>query len=105
MKILSGSVRRPLRSQAHAQILLDGEIREDLAPLWHVADAEPRARSRASGRTISCPSNFKLPERDGRRPMITLSSVVLPTPLRPMRHTQLPAGTLSPTSHSVWLPP
>ena len=46
-----------------------------------------------------------LPERAGSRPMITLSSVVLPTPLRPIRQTQPPAGTLSAASHSVWLPP
>ena len=33
------------------------------------------------------------------------SSVVLPTPLRPMRQTTLPAGTSRETSHSTWLSP
>ena len=37
--------------------------------------------------------------------MITLSSVVLPTPLRPIRQTQLPSGTSRSMSQSVWLPP
>ena len=37
--------------------------------------------------------------------MITFSSVVLPTPLRPIRQTQPPAGTSRSMSHSVWLPP
>src|SRR5262245_24096343 len=45
------------------------------------------------------------PERDGRSPMMLLSRVVLPTPLRPMRHTTSPAGTSSETSHRIWLSP
>jgi len=37
--------------------------------------------------------------------MIDLSSVVLPTPFRPMRQTTLASGTWSETSHSTWLSP
>jgi hypothetical protein len=37
--------------------------------------------------------------------MMHLSNVVLPMPLRPMRHVRDPAGTVRFTSHSVWLPP
>ena len=37
--------------------------------------------------------------------MTHLSSVVLPMPLRPMRHVREPSGTVRSTSHSVWLPP
>ena len=33
-------------AEADAQVLLDGQLREDFAPLGHVADAEPRAALR-----------------------------------------------------------
>ena len=37
--------------------------------------------------------------------MMVFSSVVFPTPFRPMRQITPPAGTSSETSHSTWLSP
>src|SRR5262245_50738200 len=37
--------------------------------------------------------------------MMLFNSVVLPTPLRPRRHTTWPGGTSRCTSHSTWLSP
>src|SRR5262245_33871740 len=66
----------------------------------------PRAiRSSARLPVRSAPSKAILPERTGSRPMIVLSRVVLPTPLRPIRHTTPPAGTSSDTSQRIWLSP
>src|SRR6266511_503734 len=64
----------------------------------------PRA-TRSSGRrpTRSTPSYRMRPDRTGSRPITALSSVVLPTPLRPMRQTTPPSGTSSDTSHRTWL--
>ena len=39
------------------------------------------------------------------RPMMLLSSVDLPMPLRPISTVQEPCGTVMSTSHNVWLPP
>ena len=51
VKILLGQrARRPCAARPDAQVLLDGEVGEDLAPLRHVADAEARALLRASAR-------------------------------------------------------
>src|SRR4029453_12652257 len=63
--------------------------------------------ARSSGRRPprSQPSNFPLPDRTGRGPLIDFSSVVFPTPLRPIRQTTVPAGTSSETFHSTWLSP
>src|SRR5580765_7517249 len=62
---------------------------------------------RSSGRrpVRSVPSNTMRPERIGSRPMMVFSSVVFPTPFRPMRQITPPAGTSSETSHSTWLSP
>src|SRR6185295_1757716 len=62
---------------------------------------------RSSGRrpVRSVPSNTMRPDRDGSRPMMVFSSVVFPTPFRPMRQITPPAGTSSETSHSTWLSP
>src|SRR5262245_18606198 len=54
---------------------------------------------------MSTPSNAMRPDRIGSKPMMLLRSVVLPTPFRPIRHTTLPAGTSSDTSHRIWLSP
>src|SRR5688572_29792007 len=63
--------------------------------------------ARASGRAAvrSRPSNAIEPESILTRPMRQPSSVVLPTPLRPMRLTQAPFGTSRSMSQSVWLWP
>src|SRR5205809_718266 len=50
---------------------------------------------------MSAPSSDTRPPRAGNRPMIVFNSVVLPTPLRPMRHTTLFAGTVRSTPHST----
>src|SRR5689334_5224920 len=65
------------------------------------------ARARASGGLPASSTSWNriFPDAAGKRPMITLSSGVLPTPLRPTRQTQPPAGTSRPTSPSAWLPP
>src|SRR5262245_56073483 len=62
-------------------------------------------RSSARRRVRSAPSNAIRPERAGKSPMIVLSSVVFPTPLRPMRQTTPPAGTSRETSQRIWLSP
>ena len=72
----------------------------DLTPV-----GEEEARSSGRRPTRSVPSKLIRPERAGKSPMIDFSSVVLPTPLRPMRQTTLPAGTSRATSHSTWLSP
>src|SRR5438309_6056892 len=53
------------------------------------------ARARTSGleRVRSRPSNSTEPARGRSRPMTLLSSVVLPTPLRPIRQTSSPGPT------------
>jgi len=61
------------------------------------------ARARRSGdqRVMSAPSKVTRPPRAGKSPMIVLSTVVLPMPLRPMRQTTRPDGTSTSTSHST----
>src|SRR6267143_204592 len=65
------------------------------------------ARARRSGDqpVISVPSKVTRPRRAGRSPIAVLSSVVLPTPLRPMRQTSSPAPTARSTPHSTCEPP
>ena len=74
-----------------AQILFHGELRKDLPPLRHVADAQPGP---LLGRTLDqvVPSKVMPPELAGCSPMMHLSSVVLPMPLRPIRHMREPGG-------------
>ena len=76
--------RRGCVGQAHAQVLLDRQAGEDLAPLRHVADAA-RARARtACACVMSSPSKRdRCPCATGTTPIRLFSSVVLPTPLRP----------------------
>ena len=81
-------------AEADAQVLLDGQLRKDLAPLRHVADAEAGARSRPAARRRSVPSNVISPDVAGSRPMMHFSSVVLPMPLRPIRQVREPCGTV-----------
>src|SRR5439155_4189695 len=45
------------------------------------------------------------PDRGGSRPIRLFSSVVLPTPLRPIRHTTSPAPTSRSTSRRTRLSP
>src|SRR5207244_8488501 len=60
-----------------------------------------RTRRSVDHRVMSAPSNITRPPRAGIRPMTVLSSVVLPTPFRPMRQTTLFAGTVRSTLHST----
>ena len=64
-----------------------------------------RARASAGSPVIVVPSNVISPDVTRSRPMMHLSSVVFPIPLRPMRQVREPFGTTRSTSHSVWLPP
>ena len=59
-----------LRREPHQQVLLDGEAREDLASLRHVADAR-RARALGTGRARDVAPAELAPSRsrDGTRPM------------------------------------
>src|SRR5207302_995885 len=61
-----------------------------------------RARRSLDHRVMSTPSSVTRPPRTGIRPMIAFSSVVFPTPFRPMRQTTLFAGTARSTLHSTW---
>src|SRR5437763_10509559 len=65
------------------------------------------ARARTSGlaRVRSRPSNSTWPARGRRSPMTLLRSVVLPTPLRPMRQTTWPAPTSRSTSRRMSVSP
>src|ERR1051326_3011590 len=60
-----------------------------------------RTRRSVGHLVMSTPSNTTRPPRAGIRPITVLSSVVLPTPLRPMRHTTLFAGTVRSTDQST----
>ena len=82
---MNGGMPAPalLRREAHLQVLADGEPREDLAALRHVADAE-RARAYGGSRADAPAVEARCrPSAIGSRPIRHLSSVVLPTPLRP----------------------
>src|SRR5688572_8788100 len=61
-----------------------------------------RTRRSVGHRVMSTPSRVTRPPRTGIRPMTALSSVVFPTPFRPMRQTTLFAGTLRFTDHRTW---
>src|SRR4051794_10100061 len=65
------------------------------------------ARARTSGavRVRSRPSKRMRPDRGRSRPMMLLSSVVLPTPLRPMRQTSWPAPTSKSTPRKMSVSP
>ena len=93
----TGSARRPppartsrtgIDELAHAQIVEHGHVREDLAPLRHIAHAAPRRLSAASPVTSS-PLKLMPPRRGRSRPMMPRISVLLPTPLRPSTPTIL----------------
>src|SRR5215470_15393547 len=64
-----------------------------------------RARRSDDQRVMSAPSNITRPPRTGKSPITALSSVVLPTPLRPMRQSTSPAETRRSTPHSTCEPP
>ena len=49
---------------------------------------------RAAARADRCSSNAISPDVAGSSPMMHLSSVVLPIPLRPIRHVRDPSGTV-----------
>src|ERR1051325_1969089 len=59
------------------------------------------ARRSLGHRVTSAPSSVIRPPRAGIRPMMVFRSVVLPTPLRPMRQTTVFAGTTRSTPHST----
>src|SRR5262245_61189932 len=65
------------------------------------------ARARASGRlrVMSRPSNAILPPRGWSSPMMLLSSVALPTPLRPIRLTTSPGRTSISRSRRISVSP
>src|SRR3982751_3729557 len=65
------------------------------------------ARARASGRAavMSLPSKLTRPDRGRSRPMTLFSSVVLPTPLRPIRQTSSPGRTSRLTSRRMSVSP
>src|SRR2546427_5302111 len=65
------------------------------------------ARARTSGlaRVISRPSNSMRPARGRSKPMTLLSSVVLPTPLRPIRQTTWDGPISRSTSRRIRLSP
>ncbi len=75
------------------------------AALRHEADARAWRAPRRPARPAAAPSNSIWPDATGSRPMMHFSSVVLPMPLRPIRHVREPTGTAMSMSHSVWLPP
>src|SRR5574341_1730655 len=60
-----------------------------------------RARRSEVHDVMSAPSKTTRPRRAGRRPIAVLSSVVFPTPLRPMRQTSSPAPTSRSTLQST----
>ena len=79
-------------AEPDAQVLLDGQLRKDLAPLRDVADAEARARLGRQRCEVGALERQSSPDVAGSSPMMHLSSVVLPMPLRPMRQVREPGG-------------
>src|SRR5438552_11764138 len=65
------------------------------------------ARARLSGLELvmSLPSNRIRPDRDRKRPITLLSSVLLPTPLRPIKQTTSPGPTAKSTSRTISVSP
>src|SRR2546430_17384599 len=64
-----------------------------------------RARRSDDQRVMSAPSKLTRPPRAGSRPITVLSSVVLPTPLRPIRQRTWPWATDRWTPQSTCEPP
>ena len=63
------------------------------------------ARSYGVALSMDLPSNWMAPLLMGTRPIRLLSSVVLPTPLRPSRTVTLPGSAVRLTSRRMWEPP
>ena len=94
-----GSSRRArVGLQADLQVLQHRQLREDLAALRDVADARPAPAPPAGPASGRGRRSGRRPCDRRSRPMTLLSSVVLPTPLRPIRQTTCPAGTSRSTS-------
>ena len=53
----------------------------------------------------SAPANAIRPDVTGTSPMIDLSNVVFPTPLRPRTAVTSPGATSKETLRRMWLPP
>ena len=64
-----------------------------------------RMRAWAGCLTTSTPSKVMTPVEGFSRPTMLRMSVVLPTPLRPMRHTTWPLGTSNETPWSTCTDP
>src|SRR5262249_26451595 len=94
-KVVVHLLRRPcLRAgarllDAEAKVLVDRQVGEDLALLRHVGDPRLPARSTPSRRTA--------PAVGRTNPMIVLSVVERPEPLRPSRLTISPTPIANPT--------
>ena len=72
---------------------------------WYVRAMPWAAMSCAARCWISTPSKRMVPESDGSRPLIRLTSVVLPAPLGPIRPATLPVGTVIEKSETAATPP
>ena len=75
------------------EVFRDGQLGEDAPVLGNVAEAEPRDFDRARGRRCAGRRSARRRVR-ATRPMIALSVVDLPAPLRPSRATTSPAREL-----------
>src|ERR1700761_7886214 len=62
----------------------------------------PKSRWFAGTRVMSRPAKWMLPEVGVSRPAIIRSSVVLPQPDGPRKHTSLPSGTLRSTLSTAY---
>jgi hypothetical protein len=83
---------RFLSCQAGELIFLHRETGKDITPLGHVAETHAGASVGSGVGDAAQPSKDR-PGAHGPTPIIDLSSVLLPTPLRPSTAVQVPAAT------------
>jgi hypothetical protein len=90
--------------ESDAQIFHHCQQAEDAAVFRHIADAAMREFVRGHAGDVFALKQHLAGTRC-TRPMMVLSVVLLPTPLRPKRPTTSPAPTCSVTPSRMWLLP
>jgi hypothetical protein len=95
-EVACGLITVGAHPNAGAQVLVDRERGENLAPLWAI-ETPSRALSSGERPSIRMPSDFTSPSLGLTVPAITLRSVVLPAPFGPIRPITRPRETSSVT--------
>ena len=97
---------KPARAvlDAEAQVLVDRQVGEDLALLRHVGDARPRdPEGPPAGKVDAVETHVAAV--GGTNPMMVLSVVERPEPLRPEQADDLADRDANPTPCRMWLLP